>query len=68
MICWKCKEAIQSPVCVGCGAIQPPPPNPDYFVIFDLPRSFFIDDVSINDCSWTFEEEKLSGIFCVGCE
>ena len=46
MICWKCKEAIQSPVCVGCGAIQPPPPNPDYFVIFDLPRSFFIDDIS----------------------
>ena len=46
MICWKCKESIQSPVCVGCGAIQPPPPNPDYFAIFDLPRSFFLADIA----------------------
>ena len=45
MICWKCKEAIQSPVCVGCGTIQPPPPKPDYFAIFNLPRSFFISDI-----------------------
>ena len=45
MICWKCKEAIQSPVCVGCGAIQPPPPKPDYFSIFNLKRSFFISDI-----------------------
>ena len=45
MICWKCKEAIQSPVCVGCGAIQPPPPKPDYFVIFGIPRSFFVGDL-----------------------
>lgn len=46
MICWKCRESIQSPVCVGCGAIQPPPPNPDYFAVFDVPRSFFIADVA----------------------
>ena len=46
MICWKCKESIQSPVCVGCGAIQPPPANPDFFAIFGLPRSFFIADVA----------------------
>lgn len=45
MICWKCRESIQSPVCVGCGVIQPPPPNPDYFAIFDLPRTYFIPDV-----------------------
>ena len=45
MICWKCKEAIQSPVCVGCGAIQPPPPKPDYFSIFNLPRTFFVSDI-----------------------
>ena len=46
MICWKCKESIQSPVCVGCGTIQPPPPNPDYFAIFNISRSFFISDVA----------------------
>lgn len=45
MICWKCKESIQSPVCVGCGTIQPPPPAPDYFIIFGIPRSFFVDDL-----------------------
>ncbi len=47
MICWKCREAIQSPVCVGCGTIQPPPPNPDYYAIFNLPRSFFISDIGV---------------------
>lgn len=45
MICWKCKESIQSPVCVGCGTIQPPPPKPDYFVIFGIPKSYFIPDL-----------------------
>jgi len=30
---------------VGCGAIQPPPPKPDYFVIFNIPRSFFVADL-----------------------
>ena len=46
MICWKCKESIQSPVCVGCGTIQPPPPNPDYFTIFGLSRVYFIPELS----------------------
>ena len=45
MICWKCKESIQSPVCVGCGTIQPPPPQPDYFAVFGIARSYFISDL-----------------------
>ena len=28
MICWKCKEAVQSMICVSCSTIQPPPPAP----------------------------------------
>jgi molecular chaperone HscB len=27
---------------VGCGTIQPPAPNPDYFSIFDIRRSYFV--------------------------
>lgn len=43
MICWKCREAVGSAVCVSCGSIQPPGPNPDYFTALGLPRSYFVD-------------------------
>ena len=42
MICWKCKETIESIICVGCSTIQPPPPKPDFFAILSLQPTFFI--------------------------
>lgn len=30
-------------VCVGCGAIQVPPPKVDPFVVFGLPRAYHVD-------------------------
>jgi len=42
MICWQCHEPTQSAVCVGCGAIQPPPPAPDPFDILGLDRKYFL--------------------------
>lgn len=38
MTCWRCHEAVQGPVCVGCGAIQPPRPGTDLFAALGLPR------------------------------
>lgn len=43
MICWKCREPIETLVCVSCGAIQPPPAQPNYFKILGLSQSYFID-------------------------
>jgi DnaJ-class molecular chaperone len=48
MICWKCKESVQSMICIGCSTIQPPPPNPDFFEILSLKRSYFITQVDIS--------------------
>ena len=38
MNCWRCHEPVQGPVCVGCGAIQPPRPGLDLFAVLGLPR------------------------------
>lgn len=46
MICWKCKEANQAPVCVSCGMIQPPMQK-DFYEIFALERRYFIDENEI---------------------
>ncbi|MBM73950.1 MAG: hypothetical protein CMK59_01010 [Proteobacteria bacterium] len=43
MICWSCREATSSAVCVGCGTIQPPPARPELFSILSLEASFFLD-------------------------
>jgi molecular chaperone HscB len=42
MICWKCKESVQSMICVGCSTIQPPPPKPDFFDILSIKKSYFL--------------------------
>ena len=38
MRCWRCHEPVQGPVCVGCGAIQPPNAQADLFAVLGLPR------------------------------
>jgi molecular chaperone HscB len=44
MNCWKCHEATGGgPVCVSCGTVQPPPPEPDLFALLGLRRTFRID-------------------------
>ena len=48
MICWKCKESVQSMICVGCSTIQPPPPNPDFFEVLSLRKSYFVTPEDIN--------------------
>ncbi len=49
MICWQCHETIGAPVCVGCGALQPPPGTADPYVILGLKPSFSISDEVIDD-------------------
>lgn len=43
MVCYSCHEPIGSPVCVGCGALQPPPASANPFVVLGLPRAYHID-------------------------
>ena len=43
MICWQCHEPTRLAVCVGCGAIQPPPPAPDPFEILGLEPRYFVE-------------------------
>ena len=43
MICWKCKEANGSPVCVSCGTIQPPMQK-DLYSVFGLERRYFLSE------------------------
>ena len=49
MICWKCKETIESMICVGCSTIQPPPPKPDFFSMLSLNVTFFLtaEDIGV---------------------
>ena len=43
MICWKCHEAVQGPVCPSCGILQPPPPQADFYTVLGLPRAYHLD-------------------------
>ena len=49
MICWQCHEPIEGAVCVGCGAIQPPPPDPDPFAILALDRRYHVETKKIDE-------------------
>ncbi len=49
MICHSCHEPVGGPVCVGCGALQPPPAHPDPYVILGLPRRFRIEHGLVED-------------------
>lgn len=41
--CWSCHEAVDGPVCVGCGAIQPLRPDTSLFDALGLPRQYSLD-------------------------
>ena len=49
MLCWKCKESMQGLVCVGCSAIRPPPAQPDFYEVFELKRSYFVDAQEVSE-------------------
>lgn len=49
MICWQCHETTAGAVCVSCGALQPPQPNADPFVVLGLQRSFAMDKQTVDD-------------------
>lgn len=42
MICYSCREPVQGPVCVGCGALQPPPAEIDPYAILGLAKRFHV--------------------------
>jgi molecular chaperone HscB len=42
MICWKCHEPTQGPVCPGCAVIQPPRPDLGFFDVLGLERRYHI--------------------------
>lgn len=43
IICWKCHEAVQGPVCPSCGILQPPPPHADLYAVLGLKRAYHLD-------------------------
>ena len=43
MNCWTCHEPVNSPVCVGCGAIQPPRPDADHFASLGVGRRYHLE-------------------------
>jgi molecular chaperone HscB len=43
MRCWTCHEPVSGAVCVGCGAVQPPPPKPDPFAVLGLAPRYHLD-------------------------
>lgn len=49
MICHSCHEPVGGPVCVGCGALQPPPARPDPFAILGLSRRFHVEPAAVED-------------------
>ncbi len=46
-VCFACHEPVHAPVCVGCGALQPPPASPDPFVLLGLPRRYVLDAAAL---------------------
>ncbi len=50
-VCFACHEPVLPPVCVGCGALQPPPAQVDPFVLFGLERRYHLDGAAV-DGAW----------------
>ncbi len=42
-VCHSCHEPVHDPTCVGCGALQPPPPVQDPFAILGLDPRYHLD-------------------------
>jgi len=65
MICWQCHEPTQAAVCVGCGAIQPPPPSPDPFELLGLDRCYHLEIAAVEqawrDISRTVHPDRFAG-------
>lgn len=51
MSCWRCHEKVGGPVCASCGAVQPPPAQPDFFDALGLPRRWSLDQKQV-DSAW----------------
>lgn len=49
MICYSCREPVQGPVCVGCGALQPPPAALDPYALLGLPRRFHVEHPAVEE-------------------
>src|SRR5437867_2840352 len=46
--CWQCgAESTARLFCPDCDAIQPPPPDADYFQLLGLPRRLVVDDEAL---------------------
>ena len=68
MTCWHCHEPVSAPspvreeaavpTCVGCGALQPPPPRPDPFAVFGLPPRWHLDLAGL-DARWKALARKV---------
>jgi molecular chaperone HscB len=52
--CWSCKEPLRPPahgvaaVCVGCGAVQPPPARPDPFAVLGMAPRWHIEEAAVD--------------------
>ncbi len=49
MSCWKCHEAVDGPVCVGCGAVQPLAGEADHYGVLGLARRYHLDVAAVED-------------------
>jgi DnaJ-domain-containing protein 1 len=46
-VCYSCHEPVHPPVCVGCGALQPPSPHVDPFDLLGVERRFHLDGAAV---------------------
>ena len=51
MNCWRCRERVEGPVCASCGAVQPPPVEPDLFAVLGLERRWSVTPQEV-DQAW----------------
>ncbi len=47
MNCHACHEPVGGPVCVGCGALQAPPADPDPYAILGLARRYHLASAEV---------------------
>lgn len=49
MVCWNCNEPVNGAVCVGCGALQPPPAALDPYALLGLERRYHLAPTVVED-------------------
>jgi molecular chaperone HscB len=47
MVCYACHEAVGGPLCVGCGALQPPPAQASPFQLLGIERRYHLDLLAV---------------------